>query len=38
MREDEFRFGTRTELAKRWTAKGVRPLGRMNIGYEYGYL
>lgn len=36
--EDEFRFGTRTELGKRWTAKGVRPVGRMNIGYEYGYL
>ncbi|CAN5665238.1 hypothetical protein BH24ACI1_BH24ACI1_23000 [soil metagenome] len=36
--EDEFRFGTRTELSKRWTAKGVRPSGRMNIGYEYGYL
>lgn len=25
-------------MGKRWTAKGVRPLGRMNIGYEYGYL
>ncbi len=36
--EDEFRFGTRTALGKRWTAKGVRPVGRMNIGYEYGYL
>ncbi len=36
--EDEFRFGTRTELSKRWTAKGVRPVGRMNIGYDYGYL
>jgi len=35
--EDEFRFGTRTELAKKRTAKGVRPVGRMNIGYEYGY-
>jgi len=36
--EDEFRFGTRTNLGKRWTAKGVRPEGTMNIGYEYGYL
>jgi len=36
--EDEFRFGTRTDLGKRWTAKGVRPVGRMNIGYDYGYL
>jgi DDE superfamily endonuclease len=25
-------------LAKRWTAKGVRPLGKQNIGYDYGYL
>ncbi len=25
-------------MGKRWTAKGVRPVGRMNIGYEYGYL
>ena len=32
------RFGTRTNLGKRWTAKGVRPIGTMNIGYEYGYL
>ena len=32
------RFGTRTNLGKRWTAKGVRPTGTMNIGYEYGYL
>jgi DDE superfamily endonuclease len=36
--EDEFRFGTRTELGKRWTAKGVRPVGKMNLGYDYGYL
>ena len=36
--EDEFRFGTRTALGKRWTAKGVRPVGTMNIGYDYGYL
>lgn len=32
------RFGTRTELGRRWTAKGVCPEGRQNIGYEYGYL
>jgi transposase len=25
-------------LTRRWTAKGVRPLGKQNIGYEYGYL
>ena len=32
------RFGTRTELGKRWTACGVRPTGEQLIGYEYGYL
>lgn len=32
------RFGTRTELGRRWTACGVRPLGEQIIGYEYGYL
>jgi len=32
------RFGTRTELEKRWTARGVRPSGEQIIGYEYGYL
>ncbi len=25
-------------MARRWTAKGVRPLGKQNIGYDYGYL
>lgn len=25
-------------MARRWTAKGVRPVGKQNIGYEYGYL
>lgn len=25
-------------MARRWTAKGIRPEGRQNIGYEYGYL
>ncbi len=32
------RFGTRTELGKRWTACGFRPTGEQIIGYEYGYL
>lgn len=32
------RFGTRTELGRRWTAKGVRPSGEQIIGYEFGYL
>ena len=32
------RYGTRTELGKRWTACGIRPTGEQIIGYEYGYL
>lgn len=32
------RFGTRTQLGRRWTACGVRPSGEQIIGYEYGYL
>ena len=32
------RFGTRTELGRRWTAIGYRPSGEQRIGYEYGYL
>lgn len=32
------RFGTRTELGRRWTACAHRPKGEMLIGYEYGYL
>lgn len=32
------RFGTRTELGRRWMASGIRPTGEMLIGYEYGYL
>lgn len=32
------RFGTRTELGRRWTASGVRPSGEQLIGYDYGYL
>lgn len=32
------RFGTRTEFGRRWMAKGYRPSGRQQIGYDYGYL
>jgi len=32
------RFGTRTELGRRWTACGFRPTGEQIIGYEFGYL
>jgi len=32
------RFGTRTELGRRWTAHGVHPTGEQLIGYDYGYL
>lgn len=32
------RFGTRTELGRRWTVSGYRPRGEQRIGYEYGYL
>ncbi len=32
------RFGTRTELGRRWTSCGHRPTGEQIIGYEYGYL
>lgn len=32
------RFGTRTELGRRWTKCRCRPRGEMLIGYEYGYL
>ena len=32
------RFGTRTDLGRRWTAKAVRPNGEQIIGYEFGYL
>lgn len=36
--EDELRVGTRTDLGRRWSPVGVRPLGRQRIGYEYLYL
>ncbi len=32
------RFGTRTDLGRRWTACGFGPSGEQIIGYEYGYL
>ncbi len=32
------RYGTRTELGRRWTACRYRPSGAMPIGYNYGYL
>jgi transposase len=32
------RFGTRTDLGRRWTGKGVKPIGNQHIGYDYGYL
>ncbi len=32
------RFGTRTDLGRRWTANGVKPIGHQYIGYDYGYL
>ncbi len=32
------RFGTRTDLGRRWTPKGVKPFSASHIGYEYGYL
>ncbi len=32
------RFGTRTELKRRWTPEGHRPQCPVKIGYEYGYL
>lgn len=32
------RTGTRTELKRRWTPKGHRPICRMKIGYEFVYL
>ncbi len=32
------RVGTRTQLGRKWTPTGVRPLGTQQIGYEYLYL
>ncbi len=36
--EDEMRVGTRTQLGRKWTPIGVRPVGPQRIGYEYLYL
>ena len=36
--EDEMRIGTRTELGRKWTPIGVRPVGKPRIGYKYTYL
>jgi transposase len=32
------RTGTRTELKRRWTPPGHRPVCRMKLGYEFSYL
>jgi len=32
------RTGTRTELKRRWTPKGHRPVYRIKLGYEFTYL
>lgn len=32
------RYGTRTQLKKRWTPTAHRPICRMKIAYEFGYL
>jgi transposase len=32
------RFGTRTELKRKWTPQGHRPKGPVKIGYEFAYL
>jgi hypothetical protein len=35
---DEMRTGTRTELKRRWTPCGHRPVCRIKLGYEYTYI
>jgi len=35
---DEMRTGTRTELKRRWTPGGHRPVCKVKLGYEYSYL
>lgn len=32
------RYGTRTQLKRRWTPRGHRPRCPVKIGYEFGYL
>lgn len=36
--QDEMRAGTRTELKKRWTPKGHRPVCKVKLGYSFTYL
>jgi len=36
--QDEMRFGTRTELKRRWTPQGHRPKTPVRIGYQFYYL
>ena len=36
--EDEMRVGTRTDLGRKWTPEGTRPVGKQKIGYEFSYL
>jgi transposase len=35
---DEMRTGTRTEIKRRWTPPGHRPVCRIKLGYEFTYL
>ena len=35
---DEMRYGTRTACKRRWTRQGSRPVCKVKIGYEWGYL
>lgn len=32
------RIGTRTELKRRWTPRGHRPVCKVKLGYEFSYL
>jgi len=32
------RYGTRTEAGRRWMPSGERPVCRVKLGYEFGYL
>ena len=34
----EMRTGTRTEIKRRWTPVGHRPVCRIKLGYEFSYL
>jgi transposase len=35
---DEMRYGTRTASKRRWSRQGRRPICKVKIGYEWGYL